>query len=615
MSSVYDAFGPVPPHIAPSIKVRRWDQGLLAGLATFLIVFAGLLWAGVNVPGSIGSFGHHFIGALSVLGHYATGTHVLGESSGAYMASIHAPWQVAWRVGLPLLLALAATAWVLKSALTPRSNTWHLSGPRLLKGREAIKRARSLSVPRSERINDPFALSLHPDLVLSKKQWSRHMWMTGSVGSGKSVILSHLIEQICARDLKAFIYDSKGDFTSQFRRPVIVSVFDKRSYIWDIGQDLRTPSQAADFAASIVPEEGGNGRFWSIAAQQLLTGSIRTLQDTRGTDWGWSDLAQMLARSAPAMLPDLLEHYNKAAPLIANSESQATSSVLATLAGYTRAIDDLAMAWPKRTKRMFSITQWVKDDYTNGRNQVIVQGGPDVQLSRAYVAAMLNVAVPSIISAQLPDSEQGRFIGFLLDELPSLGKVNLPPLIDRGRSKGVVVVCGMQDTAQLKEIYGENIAKSLLSMVGTNVVCQVQAGETRDEIAHRFGKRKVAWRTHGEKAEVHEEARAVVSANRLTDELGFRRGKAMGPERWGIRAIVQVEGDPMMLNFPGKSRPAVRDGQVVPRWMRGPAKPGKPAATTPAKPTATTTSTHQVLSLSMDEVRKQMDRIYSDDQR
>src|SRR5690606_17019676 len=105
-----------------------------------------------------------------------------------------------------------------------------------------------------------------------------------------------------------------------------------------------------------------------------------------------------------------------------------------------------------------------------GRKQVIVQAGPDPQLTRAYIGSMLNVAVPSIISAELSDNEQGRFLGFVLDELPSLGLIQLAPLIDKGRSKGVVVVAAVQDLAQLRKVYGPDEAQSLTSMVGMHVI-------------------------------------------------------------------------------------------------------------------------------------------------
>src|SRR5690606_15130984 len=159
---------------------------------------------------------------------------------------------------------------------------------------------------------------------------------------------------------------------------------------------------AAAFAASLIPEDPGNGKFWSIAAQQLLTGVVRSLQNEKGVDWGWKDLAERVGQGAEPLHALLKVHYPKAAPLVENAESQSTNSVLMTLAGYTKIIDDLATAWPKVGKRAFSITAWAKDGYS-GRNQVIVQAGNDPTLTRAYIAAMLNVVTPLIVSPALED--------------------------------------------------------------------------------------------------------------------------------------------------------------------------------------------------------------------
>ncbi|MDT9702874.1 type IV secretion system DNA-binding domain-containing protein, partial [Streptomyces sp. P17] len=78
-------------------------------------------------------------------------------------------------------------------------------------------------------------------------------------------------------------------------------------------------------------------------------------------------------------------------------DSNTTSSCIAVLANGTAVIERLALAWPERTPgQMFSMLDWIKDDYT-GCKQVIVQSGPDEVLTKAYISAMINVAVPEII--------------------------------------------------------------------------------------------------------------------------------------------------------------------------------------------------------------------------
>jgi len=605
MSKVVEAFGTVPPNTAPSTLVRYWDQGLLAGAFTFALSYPALLGAAWMVPAShaLVRYGLALKGGLATAVHYASAGALFKPEAAAFLLDAGAG--EAWRIAAALGVSLGLTGWVMARALTPRCNEWHVAGPQVLTGKEAVLEARRRSMTPEEQAEDPGCLALHPDLVLPKKHWARHMLVYGSVGSGKTQILLPLLKQIIDRDDKLFLFDVKGDFTAKFRRPIIVSPFDRRSYVWDVGRDVRTPTQAAAFAASLIPDEQGNGKFWSQAAQQVLTGAIRALQNTRGENWGWVELARMTSQTAEDMLPMLEEHYLKASALISNPESQSTASVLATVAGYTRVIDDLATAWGEKegrraawlekhaqgtltTKeasklpRFFSITDWTKDSY-EGRKQVIVQAGSDPGLTKAYIAAMVNAAVPEIISPALPDNEKGRFIGFVFDELTSIGKIALGPLIDKGRSKGVVVIAGLQDLGQMRLVYGPEETQAMSSMVGTHLVCQIQMGETRDKLSQQLGKRKVAWRTHDDKSTLHEENKALMLPHALTDTLGFRKAKGnpkskknlreFGPAGFGIRALVQMGGDVLCLTWPGTVLPDKRPGQVPAKWTTRPAGP------------------------------------------
>lgn len=610
MSKIYDAVGLVPGTVAPSTRVRRWDHALIAGAFTFIVLYPLLMAIAWLIPGGqLVRFSLGLVGGLESIVYFATATISRRGPAQEFLALAATHDQTLLRVGVCALVSVLAAGWVFARAMRPISNMRHLSGPRLLDGAEALKECQRRTLTKKEKEGDPWHLAIHPALALRKKQWSRHVMLVGSPGSGKTQILLPVVQQLFERDAKTFVYDVKGDFTSFFKGDsvAIVSPFDERAYAWDIGRDVRTPTQAAAFAASLIPEAEGSGKFWSVAAQQLLTGALRSLQNTKGVKWGWKDLAEAVALGAQDMKPMLEAHYAKAVPLVASEESQSTASVLMTLAGYTRVIDDLATAWPERTKRSFSITAWAKDSYNGRKRQIIVQAGPDPTLTKAYIAAMVNVCVPTIVGPGLEENEEGRCLAFVLDELPSLGWIDMPQLVDKGRSKGVIVILGLQDISQMRQVYGPDQTKAIESMVATKVICQIQPGETREETARLLGKRKVAWHHHGERARVHEESRSVVRSEKLTSQLGFRRGKRMGPLKWGIRAIVSTEGgDPLLLNFPGVSLPKVRRGQVAAKWTTRPAGASAKPAPTPAE------QTRVVVGMDLDELRAELDRIYDD---
>lgn len=555
------------------------------------------------------NFGQALTGSLAALGNLATGTISFREPAAAFweVAKEQATFGTLSRVGVAAGLAGWVSAWVTRRGLIPRANQWHVSGAQLLEGKEAVAEARRRSLTKKEQRDELHALSLHPDWTVSKKLLARHMFIYGSVGSGKSVILKHLLQQVVIEKKKAFVYDIKGDFTAIFKHPAIVCPFDKRSWVWDVGRDVATQTQAAAFSQSIIPSEEGSGAFWASAAQALLEGCVRELQATKGKDWGWAELAALVARPAEPMAKALSLYYPRAAALISNPDSNTTSSCMAVLANGTAVIERLALAWPERKPdRMFSMLDWIKDSY-EGRKQVIVQSGPDEVLARSYISAMINVAVPEIISPSLPDDESGRFLGFFFDELSSVGQLKIEPLLALGRSKGVVACMAVQDWSQVEKVYGDKTAQAFSGLVGTHIICQLQVGETREKISRNLGKRTVAWRTHDDKATVHEESKSVVPPGRLTDDLGFRKGKAYGKERWGIRAIVQTTGDLLLLDWPGVSYPKVREGQKRARWTKQGARPveQKPMPPSDAQSAA---EVQRVLKMTADQAAAELQK-------
>jgi hypothetical protein len=467
------------------------------------------------------------------------------------------PWPTAgrlWATLGPALAAALAGGWL---GARPYCHLKHIAGPRLLEGQEAQKAAQSAAASEGA----PF-LRLGT-LGLAKQRWTRHMLIFGSPGSGKTQILTPIVRQIVEAGHRALIYDSKGDFTGLCPEAVVLSPWDARSRWWDLSRDIRTPAQASTFAQAIIPIEDGPGRYWSVAAQQLLLGTVRGLAATEGPGrWGWRTLADRLAEEQPAFVARMRADYSRAAPLIADPGSQAASSVLATLAAYTRVVDDLATAWGNgESHTPWSATAWAADSF-KGRPAVIVQGGPDQVLTRAYIGAIFNLIVPEVLA--LPDSEMGRSIFFVIDELPSVGRIEIEPLINRGRSKGLCVIGGLQDLAQLRSAYGENQAQALQSMVGTTVVCRLQAGQTRDQVADSFGRARVAILspTGGP---THEETRAVVPSSELSS-IGPYKTKRY-PAGFAVRAILGGLGnDVLRLDFPGSKLPYRRKPRVPAPW-------------------------------------------------
>lgn len=559
MEKIYDMyFGPAPTNLPAGTKIRRWDTAVGGGLifaAIFSILVIAAVWRPLPLLGGIDTmpFTVHVKHWFECVVHLLV-SKLFIEQSKSY---IHYVTQLPFGTVLGRLLVGVGTfvvsfIFVTKALLTPRDQIIHVGGAQLKTGDEAKRIAKSAT-----RKAKPF-LFIHPSLGLPKNVWTRHLLIYGSVGSGKTQIQIKLWQQLFAKNLKAIFYDVKGDVTAFFEKALLISPWDKRSAIWDIAKDICTRDAAQEFAASMIPSEGKDP-FWTNAGQFLLTGIIFSLQTEMGIKWGWKDLSERCNYNAEQLLALMTAHYPKGANVIADPTSTQTLSVISTLAAMTRLIDDLAVAWGNTEGReMFSLRDWIRDDYT-GKRQIILQAGKGERLTSAYIAAMINAVVPEIISPALPDDERGRTLFFVLDEFTSLAKIKILPLIDKGRSKGVCVVLGFQDIAQVRKVYGADDAKSITSMVGTHIVCQIGSGETREFVANQIiGKRRIATlntnisMSAGGRAtstSYNEEDRLILLPSQLTSDLGSRTSSSSAG--FAIRALYINSTKMLMMDWEG----------------------------------------------------------------
>jgi type IV secretory pathway TraG/TraD family ATPase VirD4 len=549
-------FGPAPINIPAGTKIRRWDTALGGGLLVatiFSFLLLLVIWRPLPLLGDIdpSPLKTHFRYWLEILINLASNRFFASESRQYFEYVNQQPFEVIYgRLGIVAATFTATFIWATKAFLTPRDQIIHVGGAQLKSGVDAQRAAKQKS-----KNAKPF-MNVHPSLSLPKTKWTRHLLIYGSVGSGKTQILIPIIQQIVAKDFKAILYDVKGDITS-YLNALLISPWDTRSAIWDIAKDICTRDAAQEFAASMVPNEGKDP-FWSNAAQFLLTGILLSLQAEKGLKWGWKELSERCNFNQEKLLALMTKYYPKGANVIADPTSTQTNSVISTLAAYTRLIDDLAFAWGDTTGReLFSLREWIRDDYA-GKRQIILQAGKGEKLTSAYIAAMINAVTPEIISG-LPDDEQGRTLFFVLDEFTSLSKIKIPTLIDKGRSKGVCVILGFQDIAQVRKVYGADDAKSITSMVGTHIVCQVGPGETREFVANQIvGKRRIATLNTNvsmsaggvaRSTAYNEEDRAILIPSQLTSELGPRSSDS--PAGFSIRSLYISGSDMLMFDWAG----------------------------------------------------------------
>jgi hypothetical protein len=203
--------------------------------------------------------------------------------------------------------ALAPGAWLARSALAPHDGLIPLRGAKRFEGRQASEALRAAFARRAKaRPDHPIA----PGVPFPSDMWARHVLLVAGTGAGKSTCLRPLIAKVVQSGESLLLFDPKGEFTKAFAEPGIMAPWDARSLCWDIAKDLRNVGDMRRFAGAMIRE--AQDPMWSNSARQLLVGFLIYLKSTRGEDWGWRELADVMATPQAGVLSIMSAHHPEA---------------------------------------------------------------------------------------------------------------------------------------------------------------------------------------------------------------------------------------------------------------------------------------------------------------
>jgi hypothetical protein len=472
------------------------------------------------------------------------------------------------RAAIAGALAILPFPLLAKRYLSPKDGLIHLRGPKRFERKKAVEAINKKLRDRVRRRPDH---DLGPGLPYPADLWTRHVLLVGGTGAGKSTVIRPLIQKIVDANEKLIVFDPKGEFTEAFDLPLIAP-WDSRSCGWDIGADMRNVGDMRRFAGAIVKE--GHDPMWSNAAKQILVGFMLYLRDSRGTLWGWRELADMLSTPQEDLLI-LMWRYNREAVRAVEKASVTTTGILINLAAFCSPIYDLANAWGDLPEdRRISFVDWTLNPIGK-RRQIILQGhGSYPDITKGYIQGIIGCVSAIVNSVELGD-DPNRKLWIVADELPQMGAVPIRALFEVGRSRGLRCVVACQDFAQLDEIHGEKTVKALVSMSGTLLVGQIGRGETAEALAKALGAREVERRnfssTFGEAGEGKGSRTLSFSRDELyiykPSELGSRLG--LDAERGGVVMALGLEGDAFELFWPHAPMRSIRAAHAPAAWTLG----------------------------------------------
>lgn len=417
---------------------------------------------------------------------------------------------------------------------------------------------------------------------------TEHFLALGATGSGKTVLINILMRDVLPKlptnGSRALIYDAKQDVVSALEgmglggRYRILHPFDRRSYAWDMAQDIVDPVSARQLATILVPDEdepgSGNTGFFTNAVRDLLTGVFLVfINCARPGQWTFRDvilamlyppyLAAVLAMNRtrdgrPFHIPDRLrQSYLAGTSGEPSADPRTASNIRSTINTKLSIYEPIAAAWQHAWswQRTFSLSGWLQSD------DILVLGNDEA--SRTALDAINQALFKRMTELALARAELGRedrgcgrgLTWVFFDEVREAGRLDgLSRLLTKGRTKGVAVVLGFQDIEGLRAVYGSEVANELVGQCHNTVVLKLNSPSTAQWAADLFGRQLETFELPSTNigvtgpssgmAEQQQERARVYTADLLYAPPACRANGLSGYQRWRMQSLNPWPGVP-----------------------------------------------------------------------
>ncbi len=319
---------------------------------------------------------------------------------------------------------------------------------------------------------------------------TQHTIVSGTTGSGKTVLIADLVEQIRKRGERCVVYDKMGSYTETFfdpRQDVLLNPLDDRAPRWSPFLEARTARDFDTMANALIPrQKDAADPFWITAARQLFSRGAAVLWQ-RGESRN-RVLVDLLLKTELGELADAME--GTATQSIVDPANPKTAlSVRAMLTANIGAMELL----PDEGEP-FSIREWIGREEGGGFLFLTSRGDQHASL-RGLISTWLEIAVNALLSLPRDD---GRRIWVILDELPTLHQLpSLEPGLAESRQYGGCFVLGVQVFSALRDLYGRDGATTISGLCGTRVVLAAPDKDTSEWSAASLGNVEVETLSEG----------------------------------------------------------------------------------------------------------------------
>lgn len=374
-----------------------------------------------------------------------------------------------------------------------------ISESKVLRGNKIVNRQKLVKIIKKHNLLENFkALNFYP-LFLNRKIYKKrislvdipypihaektHTLVTGAVGTGKTVLMSNLINQVRLANDKAIIYDYMGVYTERFYDPskgdIILNPLDGRSPNWSLVNECTKPSDFDSIAKAFIPDKHSGDPFWENAARAVFTESLKYLYNKK--DLSNEAIKEIFFSNNEDSFNYIVKTSGLLKKILPDDSEKTKGSILSVMTTYIKSLQYLH----DREEKIFSIREWVKDDSKKGF--LIVSSKADQhETLKPLISAILEIAANNLLSLK---QNNNRRLWVFLDELPSMNNIpSLESSLAQARQFGGCFVLTVQLMAQLRSIYGRDKAEAISGSCRNRVIFSTPDNETANWCANSLGK-------------------------------------------------------------------------------------------------------------------------------
>lgn len=329
---------------------------------------------------------------------------------------------------------------------------------------------------------------------------SRHMLMLGAIGTGKSNAMYLLIQKLrssmTSNDVM-FIFDTKGDYYNKFYHggDIVISNDERatdgiQANYWNLFREITIDSRHLENTVEIVKAifaeklERSSQPFFPNAAKDLLRALIMYIIRNKqqfpsgGDNAMLLDALQTVESQAFVGLLRSFRDTKAMVPYIEDPKSGQTQGVLSELQQGTT--DVLIGNFAK--KGTLSMRDLVRH---KGGKVVFIEYDLSIGSVLGPIYQLLfDLAIKEALSRR---TNEGN-VYFIIDEFRLLPKLtHIDDGVNFGRSLGAKFIIGVQNVEQVFHVYGEELARSMLSGFSTTVSFRLNDYKSREFVKNLAG--------------------------------------------------------------------------------------------------------------------------------